>query len=298
MSDLPKSALAIGDPIRTSQILQHYQLQLKKSLGQNFLTNARVINSIIAAADLQPDDLVIEIGPGIGALTEQLAKRVQQVVTVEIDQRLLPILKETLAAYDNIDLLHQDVLHTDLSTLIKGYQGYQQIKVVANLPYYITTPIMFHLISGAIQPDRLVLMMQKEVAQRVIAQPGHKTYGPLSIGVQILMAAKIDQIVLKTAFYPQPNVDSAVLTLQRYQKPPITLKYPNQFQELVQISFKQRRKSLRNNLVRAFGKSRRDFIRQALQQLDLPEQVRAEQLAIPDFVRLTTLLDAKGLFEA
>ena len=298
MSDLPKSALAIGDPIRTSQILQHYQLQLKKSLGQNFLTNARVINGIIAAADLQPDDLVIEIGPGIGALTEQLAKRVSQVMAVEIDQRLIPILQETLAAYDNIEILHQDVLHTDLAALLKGHHGYRQVKVVANLPYYITTPIMFHLISGAIQPDRLVLMMQKEVAQRVIAKPGHKTYGPLSIGVQILMAAKIDQIVPKTAFYPQPNVDSAVLTLHRYQTPPVTLEHPEQFQKLVQASFKQRRKSLRNNLVRAFGKSHRDFICQALQQLALPEQVRAEQLSITDFVRLTALLVAEGLFVA
>nr|WP_125597122.1 16S rRNA (adenine(1518)-N(6)/adenine(1519)-N(6))-dimethyltransferase RsmA [Lapidilactobacillus achengensis] len=284
--------LDIADPIRTNAILHQYHFEFKKSLGQNFLTNRRVIAGILAAAQLQPDDLVIEIGPGIGSLTEQLAREVQQVIAVEIDQRLIPILEATLAPYDNVTVVHQDILQTDLASLVAAHAqpGYGQIKVVANLPYYITTPIMFSLINGVTQPDVLVLMMQKEVAQRIIAHPGHKDYGPLSISTQLQMQAEIDQIVPKTAFVPQPNVDSAVLRLHRYAQPPYQIGDRQRFDQVVQASFQQRRKNLQNNLLRLVGKDQKSELSAVFSQLGLAGTLRAEQLTIPDFIELTAAL--------
>lgn len=280
-------ALDIADPIRTQAILRRYGFQFKKSLGQNFLTNQRVLSEIVDAADLQPTDIVVEIGPGIGSLTEQLARRVQQVIAVEIDSRLMPILDETLAPYDNVQVINQDILKTDLKTLLAAYPDHGAVKVVANLPYYITTPIMFNLIQGEIQPDRLVLMMQKEVAQRITSKPKSKHYGSLSISVQTLMATNIAAIVPKTAFVPQPNVDSAVLVLQRYTELPYRISEPELFEKIVTGSFQQRRKSLQNNLCHIFGKNQRDQIVDLISSLDLPAQVRAEQLSIDQFIALT-----------
>lgn len=279
--------LDIADPIRTQAILRRYGFQFKKSLGQNFLTNKAVLNGILDAADLQPTDLVVEIGPGIGSLTEQLARRVKQVVAVEIDERLLPILADTLAPYNNIEVVHQDILKTSLAELTANYPDHGAIKVVANLPYYITTPIMFSLINGEVQPDVLVLMMQKEVAQRITANSGNKHYGSLSIDVQTQMTAEIAQIVPRTSFVPQPNVDSAVLVLQRYQHSPYQIDHPEMFSTIVKSSFQQRRKSLQNNLANLFGKDKREQITQIITKLDLPAQVRAEQLPIQKFIDLS-----------
>lgn len=279
--------LDIADPIRTQAILRRYGFQFKKSLGQNFLTNKTVLEGILAAADLQPTDLVVEIGPGIGSLTEQLARRVKQVVAVEIDERLLPILDDTLAPYDNIEIVNQDILKTNLEELTAAYPDHGAIKVVANLPYYITTPIMFSLIGGKVQPDVLVLMMQKEVAERITADSGNKHYGSLSIEVQTQMTVKIAQIVPKTSFVPQPNVDSAVLVLQRYQQSPYQIEHHELFESIIKSSFQQRRKSLQNNLSNLFGRDKRDQITQIIAQLDLPAQVRAEQLPIQKFIDLT-----------
>ncbi|WP_261806558.1 16S rRNA (adenine(1518)-N(6)/adenine(1519)-N(6))-dimethyltransferase RsmA [Lapidilactobacillus luobeiensis] len=296
MSEQPQR-LDIADPIRTNAILHQFHFEFKKSLGQNFLTNRRVIAGILAAADLQPTDLVIEIGPGIGSLTEQLARRVQQVIAVEIDQRLIPILGETLAPYSNVQVVHQDILVTDLTALLTEYAapGYGQVKVVANLPYYITTPIMFSLIAGQTQPDVLVLMMQKEVAQRIIAQPGHKDFGPLSISTQLQMQAEIDQIVPKTAFVPQPNVDSAVLRLRRYPHSPYQITDQQRFDRIVQASFQQRRKNLQNNLLRLVGKDQKNELLAAFKQVGLMGTLRAEQLTIPDFIELTAALSGLRL---
>ncbi|WP_125607889.1 16S rRNA (adenine(1518)-N(6)/adenine(1519)-N(6))-dimethyltransferase RsmA [Lapidilactobacillus bayanensis] len=281
--------LDIADPIRTQAILRRYGFQFKKSLGQNFLTNKAVLTGILDAADLQPTDLVVEIGPGIGSLTEQLARRVKQVVAVEIDERLLPILADTLAPYDNIEIINQDILKTDLATLTANYSDYGAIKVVANLPYYITTPIMFSLINGEVQPDVLVLMMQKEVAQRITADSGNKHYGSLSIEVQTQMTADIAQIVPRTSFVPQPNVDSAVLVLQRYQQSPYQIEHSEMFATIIKSSFQQRRKSLQNNLANLFGKDKREQITEIIKQLDLPVQVRAEQLPIQKFIDLSNV---------
>lgn len=279
--------LDIADPIRTQAILRRYGFQFKKSLGQNFLTNKTVLTGILDAADLRPTDLVVEIGPGIGSLTEQLARRVKQVVAVEIDDRLLPILDDTLSPYDNIEIVHQDILKTNLETLTAGYSDYGAIKVVANLPYYITTPIMFSLINGKVQPDVLVLMMQKEVAQRITADSGNKHYGSLSIEVQTQMMTDIAQIVPKTSFVPQPNVDSAVLVLKRYEKSPYQIDHHELFETIIRSSFQQRRKSLQNNLSNLFGKDKRAQITEIIAQLGLPAQVRAEQLPIQKFIELT-----------
>lgn len=281
--------LDIADPIRTQAILHQFGFKFKKSLGQNFLTNRKVLGAIVAAADLAPTDIVIEIGPGIGSLTEQLARRVKQVIAVEIDQRLLPILAETLAPYDNIQVVNQDILKTSLAELLAPYHPLTgQIKVVANLPYYITTPIMFQLINGEVQPDRLVLMIQKEVAQRIIAHPGHKDYGALSIGVQTKMAAEIAEIVPKTAFIPQPNVDSAVLTLTRYADSPYQIVDQAMFDHVVQSCFQQRRKNLLNNLLHLCGKNHRAELTDILSEMGLAPNIRGEQLSIDQFISLTT----------
>ena len=194
-----------------------------------------------------------------------------------------------MAPYDNVQVINQDILQTDLKTLIAPYPDHGAIKVVANLPYYITTPIMFRLIEGEIQPDRLVLMMQKEVAQRITSGPKSKHYGSLSVSVQTQMATNIAAIVPKTSFVPQPNVDSAVLVLQRYLESPYQISEPELFNKIVTSSFQQRRKSLQNNLCTLFGKDQRPQIIEIIAALELPAQVRAEQLTINQFNQLTDL---------
>ena len=209
---------AIASPARTRAIMEAYGLTFKKSLGQNFLTDINILNKIVAAAEVTPEDDVIEIGPGLGALTEQLAKKAHQVLALEIDTRLLPVLAETLAPYDNVQVVHQDVLQADLKALIaKYFDGKHNLKIVANLPYYITTPIILHLLETKIDFERIVVMMQKEVADRLAATPGTKDYGSLSVAVQYEMAAKVAFIVPKTVFIPQPKVDSAIIVLEKKQ---------------------------------------------------------------------------------
>lgn len=288
----------IASPTRTRAIMETYGLTFKKSLGQNFLTDINVLKKIVAAAEVSEADDVIEIGPGIGALTEQLAKAAHQVLALEIDDRLLPVLKETLAPYPNVEVIHQDILKANLKELIaEHFDGQHRLKIVANLPYYITTPIIMHLLATELAFDQIVVMMQKEVANRLAAQPGSKDYGSLSIGVQYEMDCQIAFIVPKTVFVPQPKVDSAIISLTKKKAKEYQPQDERFFHQLVRGAFTHRRKSLWNNLQGLYGKQAevKEKLSQALAQAEIEPSVRAERLTIADFVRLADCLLATGV---
>ena len=278
--------------------METYGLTFKKSLGQNFLTDINVLKKIVAAAEVSEADDVIETGPGIGALTEQLAKAAHQVLALEIDDRLLPVLKETLAPYPNVEVIHQDILKANLKELIaEHFDGQHRLKIVANLPYYITTPIIMHLLATELAFDQIVVMMQKEVANRLAAQPGSKDYGSLSIGVQYEMDCQIAFIVPKTVFVPQPKVDSAIISLTKKKAKEYQPQDERFFHQLVRGAFMHRRKSLWNNLQGLYGKQAevKEKLSQALAQAEIEPSVRAERLTIADFVRLADCLLATGV---
>lgn len=288
----------IASPTRTRAIMETYGLTFKKSLGQNFLTDINVLKKIVDAAEVSEADDVIEIGPGIGALTEQLAKSAHQVLALEIDDRLLPVLKETLAPYPNVEVIHQDILKANLKELIaEHFDGQHRLKIVANLPYYITTPIIMHLLATELAFDQIVVMMQKEVANRLAAQPGSKDYGSLSIGVQYEMDCQIAFIVPKTVFVPQPKVDSAIISLTKKKAKEYQPQDERFFHQLVRGAFMHRRKSLWNNLQGLYGKQAevKEKLSQALAQAEIEPSVRAERLTIADFVRLADCLLATGV---
>lgn len=287
-----KNEIEIANPVRTRAIMEAYGLSFKKSLGQNFLTDANVLHKIVDTAEITEEDDVIEVGPGIGALTEQLAKRAHHVLAFEIDDRLIPVLKETLSPYSNITVIQQDILKVNLAAeILKYFDGHHQIKLVANLPYYITTPIIMHLLESNLDLNMIVVMMQKEVAQRLTAKPGTKDYGSLSIGVQYYTKAEISFIVPKTVFAPQPKIDSAVVRLI----PRSPMKRPQNekaFMRLVKGSFAHRRKSLWNNLIGMYGKkaSTKKILEEILNGVGIQKSVRAEQLTISEFVRLSNAI--------
>lgn len=284
--------IEIANPTRTRAIMETYGLNFKKSLGQNFLTDINVLHKIVDAAEITLEDDVIEVGPGIGALTEQLAKRAHQVMALEIDERLIPVLDETLAPYSNVTVLQQDVLKADLQKLIaENFDGQHHLKLVANLPYYITTPIIMHLLESPVQLDTIVVMMQKEVAQRLTAQPKTKDYGSLSIAVQYYTDAEIAFIVPKTVFVPQPKIDSAVVKLT----PKKPIKQPQdeqQFMRLVKGSFAHRRKTLWNNLQGIYGKDAetKAKLEKGLAEVGIAKTIRPEALTISDFIDLANAL--------
>lgn len=285
----------IGSRERTREILAAYGLTFKKSLGQNFLTEPTILRQIASAAELTTADDVLEIGPGIGSLTEQLAQNTHQVLALEIDQRLLPILADTLAPYDNVTVLNQDVLKSDLATLIREhFDGEHKVKVVANLPYYITTPILLRLLESGVTFDQIVVMMQKEVAERLAADPGSKAYGSLSVAVQYQMTVKLAFIVPKTVFVPQPNVDSAIVSLTRHVTPPAVATDEKVFARLVRGSFAQRRKSLWNNLTALYGKdaTTKAALTEVLAAEKIDPGIRGERLSVTDFVRLANAISA------
>ncbi|MFD0897196.1 16S rRNA (adenine(1518)-N(6)/adenine(1519)-N(6))-dimethyltransferase RsmA [Loigolactobacillus binensis] len=285
----------IGSRARTREILAAYGLTFKKSLGQNFLTEPTILRQIASAAELTAADDVLEIGPGIGSLTEQLAQNAHQVLALEIDQRLLPILADTLAPYPNVTVVNQDVLKSDLATLIRDhFDGQHQIKVVANLPYYITTPILLRLLESGVAFSQIVVMMQKEVAERLAAAPGSKAYGSLSVAVQYQMAVKLAFIVPKTVFVPQPNVDSAIVALTRHVTPPAVATDDKEFARLVRGSFAQRRKSLWNNLTALYGKDEdtKAALTAVLAAVEIAPGIRGERLSVTDFVRLANAITA------
>ena len=288
----------IASPTRTRAIMESYGLTFKKSLGQNFLTDINILNKIVVAADVTEADDVIEIGPGIGALTEQLAKRAHQVMALEIDDRLIPVLKDTLAPYDNVTIVHQDVLKADLNALIaQNFDGKHNLKIVANLPYYITTPIILHLLDTKIDFEKIVVMMQKEVANRLAATPGNKDYGSLTVAVQYEMDADIAFIVPKTVFIPQPKIDSAIIVLEKKDSQPYQPADEEFFKKMVKGIFLHRRKSLWNNLQGLYGKdpATKEKMQVALQKAGIEPGIRAEKLSIAQMVDLADALSAQKL---
>ncbi|MFA9468273.1 16S rRNA (adenine(1518)-N(6)/adenine(1519)-N(6))-dimethyltransferase RsmA [Streptococcus sp. E24BD] len=288
----------IADKNVTRAILDRHGFTFKKSFGQNFLTDTNILQKIVDTAEIDETVNVIEIGPGIGALTEFLAERAAEVMAFEIDDRLIPILADTLGRFDNVQVVHADILTVDLQTQIKQFKNPDlPIKVVANLPYYITTPILMHLIECKIPFAEFVVMMQKEVADRISAEPNTKAYGSLSIAVQYHMTAKVAFIVPRTVFVPAPNVDSAILKMVRRPEPLVSVKDEDYFFRIAKASFVHRRKTLWNNLTNHFGKSEKvkDKLTQALGMAELEASVRGEALTLADFARLADSLQEAGL---
>lgn len=283
----------IATPIRTQEILKKYGFSFKKSLGQNFLIDPNILRNIVGHADLTKDSAAIEVGPGIGALTEHLAREAGKVMSFEIDQRLLPVLEDTLSPYDNVKIVHSDVLKADVKSLIDSeLAGFKDIMVVANLPYYVTTPILMKLLTENLPLRGFVVMMQKEVADRISAKPGTKAYGSLSIAVQYYCTAEVAMIVPKTVFMPQPNVDSAVLKLIRHEEPPVTVIDEEFFFSVTRAAFAQRRKTLLNNLQSQLpnGKAKKEDILRALKQAGVEPSRRGETLSIAEFGALADAL--------
>lgn len=278
----------IATPKRTKEILKKYGFSFKKSLGQNFIIDSNILQKMIHAAKIDHTCGVIEIGPGIGSLTEQLALVANKVVAFEIDQRLLPVLQDTLAAYTNIDIIHQDILKADLHKTIDQYfTPNLSLHIVANLPYYITTPILMNILNQQIPVKRITVMLQKEVAERMAAGPNTKEYGSLSIAVQYYTTAHIVMDVPKTVFIPQPNVTSSVLQLVKRDKPLVQVTDEKLFFSIVQASFRHRRKTLRNNLISFFkGKYRSDHIAEMLERTEIDGRRRGESLTIQEFALL------------
>ena len=290
--------MRIADYSVTKAVLERHGFTFKKSFGQNFLTDTNILQKIVDTAEIDKNVNVIEIGPGIGALTEFLAENAAEVMAFEIDERLVPILEDTLRDHDNIKVINEDVLKSDLQTRVKEFKNPNlPIKVVANLPYYITTPILMHLIESKISFAEFVVMMQKEVADRISAEPNTKAYGSLSIAVQYYMTAKVAFVVPRTVFVPAPNVDSAILKMTRREQPLVEVKDEDFFFRVSKISFVHRRKTLWNNLTSHFGKSEevKTKLEQALGNANIKPSIRGEALSIPDFARLSDALREAGL---
>ena len=290
--------MRIADYSVTKAVLERHGFTFKKSFGQNFLTDTNILQKIVDTAEINDQVNVIEIGPGIGALTEFLAERAAEVMAFEIDHRLVPILADTLRDFDNVTVVNEDILKVDLAQHIQNFKNPDlPIKVVANLPYYITTPILMHLIESGIPFSEFVVMMQKEVADRISAQPNTKAYGSLSIAVQYYMTAKVAFIVPRTVFVPAPNVDSAILKMVRRPEPAVAVEDESFFFKVSKASFTHRRKTLWNNLTGYFGKTEevKDKLTKALDQAGLSPSVRGEALSLAEFASLADALKGQGL---
>ncbi len=277
----------LSDPKKTIEVIQKYQFAFQKRFGQNFLIDAHVLEKIVSAAGITKDDCVLEIGPGIGTMTQYLAESAGQVIAVEIDTNLLPILADTLKDYSNVKVINQDILKVDINELVKEYNNGRPIKVVANLPYYITTPIIMGLFESNVPIDNITVMVQKEVADRMQVGPGSKDYGALSLAVQYYASPYIVANVPPNCFIPRPNVGSAVIRLTRYQEPPVQVKDPKLMFKLIRASFNQRRKTLQNGLNNSpeisFSK---EEITKAIESLGVSPSVRGEALSLEQFAQL------------
>lgn len=296
MTDVPD----IATPMRTQAIMNSFGINTRKSLGQNFLTDIKILKNIVTAGDVQPTDNVIEIGPGIGALTEQLARLAKQVVAFEIDDRLMPVLEHTMAPYDNVTVINQDILSVDLETAIQEHFSDPDapLKLVANLPYYITTPILMQVLQSNVQFANIVVMMQKEVASRLSAEVGTKDYGALTLAVQYRVDATLAFTVSRTAFIPNPNVDSAIVSLTPREPLEVLPHNEKQLFKLFKVGFTMRRKTLWNNLITAFGKDdeMKARLTEALADVDLDPRIRAEKLSLEKFIDLHNALVKTGVY--
>lgn len=289
--DKPLKAEAVATVSRTREIMKRYGITTKKSLGQNFLIDQNILNKIVSAAELNPAKGALEIGPGIGALTEKLAQTAGKVVAVEIDQRLLSVLSQVLEPYPNASVIHGDILRTDLHALwLEQFSQSEAVSVVANLPYYITTPIIMSVLESGVDFEHMVVMIQKEVADRMAAAPGSKAYGSLSVAVQYYCSISTVASVPHTVFIPQPNVDSAVIRLTRRAEPAVQVEDEAFFFEVVQASFVQRRKTLYNNLASKFGKEHKEELLQALEQEGIDPSRRGETLSLAEYAALAKAL--------
>ena len=281
----------LGSPSATKEIINKYSFAFQKKFGQNFLIDSNILESIVSAADITKDDFVLEIGPGIGTMTQYLCETARQVVAVEIDKMLIPILQDTLSEYDNVEVINQDVLKLDINALAQEKNAGQPIKVVANLPYYITTPIIMGLFESGVPIESITIMVQKEVADRMQTGPGSKDYGALSLAVQYYAEAKVQLNVSATCFMPRPNVDSAVIKLTRHKTPVVDVKDEKLMFKVIRASFNQRRKTLVNGLKNS---SELDFskekILEAINTIGKEENIRGEKLTLEDFANLTNAL--------
>ena len=277
----------LGNPKNTIEIIQKYQFAFQKKFGQNFLIDTRVLDKIISAAGITEDDCVLEIGPGIGTMTQYLAEHAGKVVAVEIDTNLLPILDETLKGYPNVTVINSDILKLDMNKLVDEYNDGRPIKVAANLPYYITTPIIMGLFESNVPIDNITVMVQKEVADRMQVGPGSKDYGALSLAVQYYAKPYIVANVPPNCFIPRPNVGSAVIRLTRYQEPPVQVDEPGIMFRLIRASFNQRRKTLQNGLNNSPEVPyTKEQIASAIESLGVPASVRGEALTLEQFASL------------
>lgn len=297
MSTFPSGA-DVASPKRTRELIEKYGFSFKKSLGQNFLIDQNILQKIVSAAGLDKTKGALEIGPGIGALTQRLAAAAGAVTAVEIDDRLIPILRDVLADSPHVHIEHGDVLKLDLRKLMADrFEGMDGVSVVANLPYYVTTPILMKLLEEKLPLEHIVVMIQKEVAERMAARPGGKEYGSLSVAVQYYSVPELVCMVPHTVFIPQPNVDSAVIKLTVRNKPAVTVADEAHFFRTVQACFAQRRKTLYNNLTAFVGKQRRELLGPLLDGLNINPSRRGETLSLEEFAALSGALLEAGLPE-
>ena len=281
----------LGNPQNTIEILQKYNFNFQKKFGQNFLIDEHVLDKIIRAAEITKDDYVLEIGPGIGTMTQYLACAAREVTAVEIDRALIPILEDTLKEYDNVSIINEDILKVDIAALAKEKNGGRPIKVVANLPYYITTPIIMGLFESHVPLESITVMVQKEVADRMQVGPGTKDYGALSLAVQYYAEPYIVANVPCNCFMPRPNVDSAVIRLTRYEEPPVQVKDEKMLFKIIRASFNQRRKTLQNGLNNSSELNfTKDQIAAAIAEAGFSPSVRGEALTLEQFAKLTDIL--------
>ena len=284
----------LGNPKNTIEVLQKYHFNFQKKFGQNFLINTSILEEIIDAAEITKEDFVLEIGPGIGTMTQYLCEAAREVVAVEIDTNLIPILGDTLSAYDNVEVMNADILKVDIAKLADERNGGKPIKVVANLPYYITTPIIMGLFESHVPIDSITIMVQKEVADRMQEGPGSKEYGALALAVQYYAKPEIVVNVPPSCFMPQPKVGSAVIRLTRHENPPVDVDNEKLMFQVIRASFNQRRKTLANGL-NNFGSFSlgKEEIQKSIEELGVPVNIRGEALSLEQFAKLSNIINAK-----
>ena len=280
----------LGIPSNTIEILKKYNFSFQKRFGQNFLIDTHVLEKIVDEAGIDEDDCVLEIGPGIGTMTQYLCERAGRVIAVEIDKALIPILNDTLSSYSNVEIINEDILKVDITNLCNKYNNGRPIKVVANLPYYITTPIIMGLFESGCPLESITIMVQKEVADRMKCGPGSKDYGALSLAVQFYSSPEIVAYVSPESFIPKPGVGSAVIRLTRYEKPPVEVDDEKYMFALIRAAFNMRRKTMVNSLMSGSLGLTREEILSAIDKLNLSPQVRGEALTLEEFAALSNIL--------